>query len=186
MKFIAFNKDFFERDPKIVAIELLGNFLVRRMKGNFLISKIVETEAYYGYNDPASRAYKGIKKYNRAMIMEPGIAFIYMVHSNWLLNVVAHPKNEIGAVLIRSVEPLNFNANTRGPGRITKALKIDKRFNEKSLLNTKSSLFLALNEKKEKFEICSSKRIGVKKDLEEDLRFFIKGNPFVSKLKSND
>ena len=62
MKFIAFNKDFFERDPKIVAIELLGNFLVRRIKGNFLISKIVETEAYYGYNDPASRAYKGIKK----------------------------------------------------------------------------------------------------------------------------
>jgi DNA-3-methyladenine glycosylase len=109
-----------------------------------------------------------------------------MVHSNWLLNVVAHPKNEIGAVLIRAVEPLNFNANTRGPGRITKALKIDKKFNEKSLLNTKSSLFLALNEKKGKFEICSSKRIGVKKDLEEDLRLFIKGNPFVSKLKSND
>jgi DNA-3-methyladenine glycosylase (3mg) len=181
MKFVAFNKDFFERDPKIVAIELLGNFLVRRIKNRLLISKIVETEAYYGYNDPASRAYKGIKKYNRAMVMEPGIAFIYMVHSNWLLNVVAHPKNDIGAILIRAVEPLNFKSNTRGPGRITRALKIDKRFNEKSLLNLNSSLFLALNVNKGEFEIASSKRIGLKRDLEENLRFFIKGNPFVSR-----
>ena len=179
--FLNFTKDFFERDPKIVAIELLGNFLVRKIKNKIFISKIVETEAYYGFNDPASRVYKGIKNYNKAMIMDPGIAFIYMVHSNWLLNVVAHPKNEIGAVLIRAVEPLNFKADTSGPGKLTKALKIDKSFNEKSLLDTNSELFLAINNDKGKIEIGYSKRIGVKKDLDVYLRFFIKNNKFVSK-----
>lgn len=66
---------------------------------------IVETEAYYGENDPASRARGGMKRYNVLMWGEPGITFIYMVHGNWLLNIVAHEPGSVGAVLIRALEP---------------------------------------------------------------------------------
>jgi DNA-3-methyladenine glycosylase len=51
---------FYEREPDIVAKELLGKILVRKMNASLLSGKIVETEAYYGEKDPASKAYKGM------------------------------------------------------------------------------------------------------------------------------
>jgi len=99
-------RSFYERDPAVVARELLGKVLIRRLASQVLSGKIVETEAYYGENDPASKAYKGRKTFNEPMFREVGRTFIYMVHGNWLLNIVAHPKGEVGAVLIRALEPL--------------------------------------------------------------------------------
>ena len=96
---------FYERDPALVARSLLGKVVVRRRGSEVLSGKIVETEAYYGAEDPASRAFRGEKTYNRVMFGEPGRVFIYMVHSHWLLNIVAHPEGEVGAVLIRLWNP---------------------------------------------------------------------------------
>jgi len=70
-------REFYERAPVIVAEELLGKRLLRKSEENFLEGMIVETEAYYGLDDPASRAYHGMKNYNKAMWEEPGRAFIY-------------------------------------------------------------------------------------------------------------
>lgn len=81
--------------------------IIRKLDSQTLSGKIVETEAYYGENDPASRAYKGRKKFNEPMFLDAGKTFIDMVHGNWLLNIVAHPKGEVGAVLIRAIEPLS-------------------------------------------------------------------------------
>ncbi|MEM2356041.1 MAG: DNA-3-methyladenine glycosylase, partial [Candidatus Bathyarchaeia archaeon] len=78
-------RSFYERDPATVARELLGKMLVRRLASQILSGKIVETEAYYGENDPASKAYKGRKNFNEPMFCEAGRTFIYMVHGNWLL-----------------------------------------------------------------------------------------------------
>jgi hypothetical protein len=61
-----------------VARELLGKILVRRLTGHVLSGKIVETEAYYGENDPASKAYKGRKPFNEPMFREAGKTFIYL------------------------------------------------------------------------------------------------------------
>jgi DNA-3-methyladenine glycosylase len=187
-------KSFYERDPATVAKELLGKTLVRRLNHQTLSGKIVETEAYYGVNDPASKAYKGRKIFNELMFLDVGKAFIYMVHGNWLLNIVAHPKGGVGAILIRAVEPLHgieimmknrraadIHALTSGPGRLTKALKITKEHN--GLDVTKPASEIAIFEgPEESFEICTSHRIGVKMDLPRELRFYIKGNRFVSKL----
>ncbi|MEM3580886.1 MAG: DNA-3-methyladenine glycosylase [Candidatus Bathyarchaeia archaeon] len=186
-------KSFYERDPATVARELLGKVLVRRLNSQTLSGKIVETEAYYGEKDPASKAYKGRKAFNELMFLDVGKTFIYMVHGNWLLNVVAHPKVGVGAVLIRAIEPLqgievmkknrrakNIYALTSGPGRLTKAMGITKEQNGLDI--TKAENEIAIFEAAaEEFEICTSHRIGVKRDLPQELRFYIKGNKFVSK-----
>ena len=185
-------REFYERDPEIVARELLGKRLIRKLEENSLEGIIVEAEAYYGLNDPASRAYHGIKNYNRAMWGNPGMAFIYNVHNNWMFNIVAHEPNQIGAVLIRAVEPTegieimkrnrpvkNVFDLANGPGKLTRALKINKRLNGGTVISWESEVIIANNEME--FEIGSSHRIGVRKDLERNLRFFIKGNKFVSR-----
>ena len=61
------NREFYVRDPEIVAKNLLGKRLVRKLNESFLKGIIVETEAYYGLDDPASRAFHGVKNYNKLM-----------------------------------------------------------------------------------------------------------------------
>jgi len=175
----------------VVAKELLGKRLIRRLDDEAFEVIIVETEAYYGLEDPASRAHRGLKGYNRLMWDEPGKAFIYNVHNNWMFNIVAHEPNAVGAVLIRAAEPtkgievMKVNRGvedlyelTNGPGKLTKALKIDKRLNGVSVTSERSEIILFDNEVK--FEVGSSHRIGVRRDSEKNLRFFIKENNFVS------
>ena len=171
----ALTKDFYTRDPAIVAKELLGKLLIRKVDSNFMEGIIVETEAYYGNKDPASRAYNGLKSYNKSMWSSPGRLFIYNVHKYWMFNIVAHYPNEVGAVLIRAVEPINeieyMKRNretedifqlTNGPGKLTVAFKIDKSLNEMDITSEKSQIHLA--KYKTDYKVSSSKRIGVKKD----------------------
>jgi len=187
-------RNFYKRDPAAVAKDLLGKVLVRRLDPEILSGKIVETEAYYGENDPASKAYKGRKTFNELMFMNVGKAFIYVVHGNWLLNIVAHAKGGVGAVLVRAIEPLQgietmqknrnvriTNGLTSGPGKLTKALAITKQLNGIDVTNESNQL-VVVKGKDENLHICSSRRIGVKTDLPLKLRFFIEGNKFVSKF----
>ena len=190
-------RKFYEGDPAAVAKALLGKILVRKVYSKILSGKIVETEAYYGEQDPASRAYKGRMKFNELMFAEPGRTFIYMVHGNWLLNIVAHFKGEVGAVLIRAVEPIlgievmvknreveNFHSLTNGPGKLSKALAITKDLNGIDVTKRKSELRVTEG-KEEENEISSSHRIGVRVDLPQELRFFIRENKFVSRARRN-
>ena len=184
---------FYERDPEGVAKDLLGKVIVRKLDDNILSGMIVETEAYYGPEDPASRACDGMKNFNRLMWLEPGVAFIYNVHKYWMFNVVAHEPGGVGAVLIRAVEPLDgveimmknrgvydeLIELTSGPGRFTVAFKIDKSLNGTDVTSAENPIYITDN--KVQFEISSSKRIGVRADLPRNLRFYIKGNKFVSK-----
>jgi len=185
------SKGFYERNPASVARGLLGKVLARRVDSEVLSGKIVETEAYYGGNDPASRAYRGKKRFNELMFMEVGKTFIYMVHANWLLNIVAHVEGGVGAVLIRAIEPVEgietmrnsrnvkrLRDLTNGPGKLTKALTVTKELNGIDVTEGDSQI-VVVEEGEESFEICSSHRIGVKVDLPQKLRFFIKGNKFI-------
>ena len=185
--------EFYERDPSLVARGLLGKILVRKVDSEVLSGEIVETEAYYGGEDPASRAYRGRKNFNELMFKDAGKVFVYMVHANWLLNIVAHPQKCVGAVLIRALEPIEGietmqeNRNVKdlrnlasGPGKLTKALAITKELNGIDVTKKDSQLTLTEREKKIS-EVSSSHRIGVKVDLQQKLRFYVKGNKFVSR-----
>ncbi len=180
-------KSFYNRDAREVAISLLGCIIVKRDDG--LKGKIVETEAYYGLSDPASRAKKA-----DIMWGEPGKIFIYMVHGNWLFNIITMPENVASGVLIRAVEPIEgieimkerrkrdkLTELTSGPGKFTQAFGIDKRYNGMKIYGKDAPIYV--KERKHEVEIEEDYRIGVKEDLPIPLRFYIKGNKFVSKIR---
>jgi len=178
---VPLSQEFFKRDAKDVARELLGKIIMVKKKNMVLAGKIVETEAYYGPDDPASRAYHGRKNYNKGMWLPGGHIFIYMVHANWMFNITTGDA-EAQAVLIRAVEPLiglNFMYSQRGgkglrdlcsgPGKWSRAFGIERDLNEKPL----GKEVLILNSPWRDFQIKRSHRIGVTQDVEEPLRFFI-------------
>jgi DNA-3-methyladenine glycosylase len=183
-------KEFYNRKTEEVARSLLGKILVRRLQNELLGGIIVETEAYFGANDPASRAFHGIKQYNRVMFDEPGQMFIYNVHKYWMLNFIAHDDG-VGGILIRAIEPkmglemMKKNRRveksrdlTSGPGKLTLALGIDKSLNGKDITSESGSVFVLDNDFD--YKLGTSHRIGVTKDLLEHYRFFISGNKYVS------
>ncbi|MEK6823701.1 MAG: DNA-3-methyladenine glycosylase [Nanoarchaeota archaeon] len=171
------DKKFFSKSADKVAKELLGKILIRKLNGKFLKAKITETEAYFGSEDPASRAVQN-GDLRQTMLMEAGTILVYGVHNNWLINFVTNDKGKAEAVLIRALEPLNFNANTKGPGLLTKALKINKIFHKENICNEED---IWIENNNEKFRIIKSFRIGVKKDLKKKLRFYIKDNKYISR-----
>jgi len=185
-------KSFYERDPAVVARELLGNILV--VKDNEMLKgRIVETEAYYGLSDPASRAFKGKTKLSRWMWEDAGSTFVYMVHGYWLFNIITERKGKPSGVLIRAVEPLeglehmmkrrktdNVKNLTSGPGKLTISFNISGNDNGLKVYNKNSRILVEeCNDKN--FRIGTSGRIGVREDLQEHLRFFVEGNKFVSR-----
>src|SRR6056297_3348239 len=113
------SREFFERPADVVARDLLGKVLVRRVNGQEYRGKIVETEAYFSENDPASRASKGKTKVSEMMWESPGRILIYNVHMYKMLNFVTDKKGIASAVLIRAIEPLNFQerCSTHKPAR---------------------------------------------------------------------
>jgi len=188
----SLERDFYCRDPALVARTLLGHTLVRNIGSEILSGVIVETEAYYGSEDPASRAFKGKKNYNTPMFETPGTLFIYMVHGWWLLNISAHREGEVGAVLIRALEPIDgvdmmrlhrgeerLEALTSGPGKLTRSLDITKKLHGYDIVAGKDISVIDgwLND----FDVVSSFRIGVSHDLTEHLRFYVSDNRFVSR-----
>jgi DNA-3-methyladenine glycosylase len=187
------DRQFYERKTEKVARDLLGKILARKGKEGATSGIIVETEAYYGENDPASRASKGRTKLNEIMWGKAGVAFVYMVHANWLFNVVTEPEGVAGAVLVRAVEPVegielmklrrgveNFKELTSGPGKLTEAFGITKTHHGLDLTKWTSEVFIAEGGKRD-FSVARSHRIGVTADLKRKLRFYAAGNPFVSK-----
>ena len=185
------NELFYTKDASIVARNLLGKILIRKIGRTTISGKIVETEAYYGSEDPASRAYKGYNNFAKLMWDKPGKIFIYMVHANWLFNVITGEAGTPSAVLIRALEPMSginkmlinrkmpFKQLTNGPGKLTQALAITKIFNDTDITDTNNKISIIENQ--EAIKIVPSHRIGVSKDLERKLRFYVYDNNFVSK-----
>lgn len=119
---------FFNRKTEVVAKELLGTFLVRKMGGKETAWMITETEAYIGPQDLASHSSRGRTKRNEPMFAEPGTIYVYFTYGmHWMLNIVTEEKDYPAAVLIRGTDQVT------GPARLTKALKINKTLNGKKL-----------------------------------------------------
>lgn len=187
-------RKFYRRNTEEVARELLGKYFVKRENSGTVGGEIVETEAYFGSDDPASRASRKKTKINKIMWGKAGLSLVYMVHGNWLFNVVTEEEEIPGAVLIRALKPLegieimkkrrNKNKErelTSGPGKLTQALGISKKHHGIDLINSKEIFIKKSEHTVEKSEILSSHRIGVTEDLDRELRFYIKGCKHVSR-----
>jgi DNA-3-methyladenine glycosylase len=200
------NRSFYERDTALVAKELLGKILLVRpekidLKGEICAGRIVDIEAYYGLNDPASHACKGATPRSRIMFETPGISYVYFCYGyHYIINAVTQKYGTPGAAMIRAVEPLSgfslmyerrktdiVENLTNGPGKLTKALGINKDFNGLDLTDAKSKVIiidaskLNLFPEINKSEIISKPRIGIKNGADKLLRFYIKDNNFVSR-----
>lgn len=177
-------RDFYNRETTLVARELLGKTLVHIVGGVERAGRIVEVEAYLGEHDLAAHSAKGLTPRTKTMFGPPGHAYVYLIYGMYhCMNVVTEPEGHASAVLLRAVEPLkNLEGRTQGPGLLCRALGIDKRLNGHDLLSV--DFFIAAPDVVETFAISKSPRIGVdyaKHWAKRNLRFFIKGNRFVSR-----
>jgi DNA-3-methyladenine glycosylase len=197
--------EFFNRDPRRVARELLGKLLIRKTSRGILAGQIVETEAYLGKNDAAAHAAAGRTARNAVLFGPPGHAYVYFIYGNhYCLNVSCLPDGVPGGVLFRALEPvvgIEYMAEARGievakemdlrkisslakissgPGRMSEALEITReRDNGKSLISTRSDLRIVDDGYRVR-RVAVTPRIGIVKSAEQPLRYFIAGNPFVS------
>ncbi len=180
---------FYARPTTRVARELLGKYLVRRTEGGALIGRIVETEAYVGPEDRASHAWRGRTSRTAIMFGPPGFAYVYLIYGmHHCLNIVTESEGYPAAVLIRALEPIVPEAARApvipsGPGRVCRYLQIDRSFNGADVCGS----VLYVEDRGEKVlpeEILSAPRVGVPYAgpwSEKPWRFFIRGNPFVSR-----
>jgi DNA-3-methyladenine glycosylase len=143
-----------------VALQLLGAELVRRRPdGSLAIGRIVEVEAYVGPEDLACHASKGRTARTEVMFGPPGHAYVYLVYGmHCCFNVVTSPEGHAAAVLVRALEPLEgIDGSTRGPGRLCRALGIDRRQNGLDLCGDE----IFLREGAPPPRVSASARIGV-------------------------
>jgi DNA-3-methyladenine glycosylase len=186
------NRNFYNQSTLKVAKELLGKYLIVKMNGEILSGRIVETEAYIGYKDPASHAYRGMTPRNEVMFGDPGYAYVYFTYGmHHCLNLVTEKRGYPAAVLIRAIEPTNgielmkkrrkrndLKDLTTGPAKLCQALGIDLKLNGTDLCS--EELFVEDRGEQVK-RINSSSRIGIKEEKKRKWRFFIRNNEFVSR-----
>ncbi len=182
------NHDFYARDVRAVARELIGA-VVRHGE---CAGMIVETEAYHE-SEPACHAFVGLTARTRTLFGPPGYAYVYRSYGiHALLNAVSEPAGVGAAVLIRALEPLDGIELMRsrrgvdqlgelcsGPGKLTQALGIELEHNGCDLLagpvtiEPPSSWVPA--------PVVASERIGITRAVELKWRFTLAGSRYVSR-----
>jgi DNA-3-methyladenine glycosylase len=170
---------------------LIGRLVVHDLPAGRLSGRIVETEAYPP-GDPAGHHFRGPTPRIRSMYLAPGHAYIFFNYgAHFMLNVVSEPAGTAAAILIRAFEPLEgielmqrhrkttrLLDLTRGPGRLAAAFQIDRRHDGLDLCAPGS---LWLGETSQPIgPIGKTVRIGITRAADQLLRFYERGNPFVS------
>jgi len=183
-------RSFYNRPAVEAARSLLGKVLVHGAAAGI----IVETEAYLGEDDLAAHSARGVTGRTRVIFGPPGHAYVYFIYGMYeCLNLVCEPEGQAGCVLIRALEPaagIELMQGRRpaarkpedlasGPGKLTLAMGITRAQNGADV--TRGSLVVREPYEPREVEIAVSKRIGITKSEELPLRFFVRGNRFVSK-----
>ena len=178
-------------DTAALARFLIGKIVVRETPEGVISGRIVETEAYV-LGDAASHAFRGMTPRTRPMFLERGHAYVYLNYgTSWMLNVSSEAEGIGAGVLIRALEPLEGIALmqarrgteklrdlARGPGRLCQALQIGPWADGLDLC-AEGPLWLGRDDVNPG-EIGLSVRIGITKDADRPLRFYVRGSPFVS------
>jgi DNA-3-methyladenine glycosylase len=197
-----YDRQFYERNAREVARDLLGDILVHVVNGTQVTGRIVETEAYTGTNDLASHGRAGKTPRNLPMWEAPGHAYVYLTYGiHKLLNIVCEPAEQPAAVLIRAVEPLDgleIIAQNRpdvpqkhwssGPGRLTQAMGIGMDMNRTDMTTTAGYLWIIPDQTIPDERVKTGPRIGLGKNVGEPWfsmpwRWWVADNPYVSRKK---
>lgn len=188
-------RPFYLRAARAVARDLLGCVLVSRIGRAVTAGRIVETEAYLGPEDAASHAAFRPSSHER-FYGDGGRAYVYRIYGmHWCLNAITGKAGTPGCVLIRALEPVagipamarrrglaaTARALTNGPGKLTEALAITVRENGADL--TDGRLVITAPDVPRDFVIASGPRIGITRAADVPLRFWVRGNPWVSRQR---
>lgn len=184
---------FFARPAEQVARELLGATVVSTLAGARTAGRIVETEAYLGYDDPASHGYRNRRHaQNEALFGPPGTWYVYLSYGmHWCANLVCGATGQASAVLLRALEPVQGLTVMRerrgavadrqlcsGPGKLCQALAITR---DQDGLSMRRSGAVVLSAGEPPAAIIAAPRIGITKAMDWPLRFVVDGSPWVSR-----
>jgi DNA-3-methyladenine glycosylase len=179
-------------DTVALARYLIGKTLVHDVAQGRLSGRIVETEAY-PIGDAAAHAFRGQTQRNSSLFLSRGHAYVFFNYgAHWMMNVSGETPGVGGGVLIRGVEPIDgialmrrnrgvthLTGLTMGPGRLARAMQIDRSQDGLDLCSPRSPLWLG-SASQPRGKIATTTRIGLSREADRQLRFYEKGNPFVS------
>ncbi len=186
------NRSFFSRPVEVVARELLGCYLVHEEGDGVVGGRIVETEAYGGPGDPGSHADRAPNGRARIMFGPPGVVYVYFTYGmHHCMNVVTGGEGDASAVLLRALEPewgiermrrgapegLADHLVASGPGRICRALGIDRTLNGSDL---STGPLRILRRRGRRSDSLEGIRVGLSADDERHWRFWVP-SPSVSR-----
>lgn len=178
-------------ETKALAKALLGCILVRDSDEGLTSGRIVETEAYLP-GDPACHAFTGKSARNATLFGPPHRAYVYQIYgTSYCFNLASEEDGEGAGVLVRALEPLEgiplmqqrrasqrVRDLCRGPGRLCRALAIDRSFDGADLRRD-PRLWLATSTGSPR-RVRRSRRIGITRAADHRLRFYVAGSPYVS------
>ncbi len=185
-------RTFFRRDSRVVAPELLNKLLVRGGR----VWRIVEVEAYAGSDDPGSHAFRGETARNRTMFGPPGHLYVYFSYGmHWCSNVVCGEVGEGTGVLLRALAPLKGLDEMRasrprarrdtdlcsGPAKLAQAFGIDRSFDGADVIRGDLGIVVADDGTPPPDPPVASVRIGLKDDQTQLWRWYVPGDPNVSR-----
>ncbi|MEO6908540.1 MAG: DNA-3-methyladenine glycosylase [Abditibacteriaceae bacterium] len=203
MSFDLFSREFYEDSASVVAPELLGHYLLRRINDKWCGGIIAETEAYVK-DDPACHAYIGGKTLHTPRVKvlwgRPGHAYVYVIYGMYhCFNVACCPEGMAEAVLVRAIVPTHnletmqrlrpvskSRQLTNGPGKLCKAMSMDRDLDGEDLCDLKSEVIIAKNSNREFLvaelgSIAIGPRIGLKVAADWPLRFGLRNSEFLSR-----
>ncbi len=159
---------------------LLGQILVRRGRRS-RAARIVEVEAYLGFEDPAAHAFRGRTPRTEPLFGPPGTIYVYFIYGmHHCLNITVDRPGVPGCVLIRAVEPVGDQPADvgRGPGKLCRFLGLDTRDSGRHLFSPDTPLTLREGFPPRRIEVTT--RIGIRQAADRPLRFFDADSPSVS------
>jgi DNA-3-methyladenine glycosylase len=195
MASVPLPREFYARDSREVAPALLGKLLVR----DGLIGRIVEVEAYAGERDPGSHAYRGRTARNATMFGPPGLLYVYFTYGmHWCANVVCGEEGVASAVLIRALHPiagLDAMRSRRpaarrdtdlasGPAKLCQALGIERSLDGADLVTGDRGIALSDDGRRPPDRPGQSTRIGLSAGAEHPWRWYVRGNPHLSRREA--
>jgi DNA-3-methyladenine glycosylase len=187
------DRDFYRRDPRLVAPDLLGK-VMRTPDGR--AGRIVETEAYCGAIDPAAHAYRRKTTRNATMFGPPGHLYVYFSYGmHWCCNPVCGEEGEGVAVLVRALAPLEGleamrearpacrrdRDLCRGPARLCQALGITGAHDGLDLLDPRAHVSILDDGTPPPAAPVVTTRVGITKAVDEPWRWYVDGDPHVSR-----
>ena len=188
---------FFRRHAEVVAAELLGMVVESSVGGELTQGRIVETEAYLGYDDPASHGYLHRRSArNEALFGPSGSWYVYLSYGmHWCANLVCQRAGLASAVLLRALEPLTGleimhrrrggvpdRELCSGPGKLSQALGITRDLDGSRMLG--SPVVVRRPASIEEIAIATTPRIGITKAADWPLRFCLAGSPWISRKET--